>query len=100
MSALGLTLAAKDKNAIRKKVFRFGPRLSNKDAFTICTTAKALGIPLFKLNSFYDIKFQDKTSAIKKWLVAHKDNFRQPNKPQVNINWKSIIWLIHTPNYI
>ena len=57
MSALGLTLAAKDKNAIYKKVFRFGQRLSNKDAFTICITAEALGIPLFKLNSFCDIKF-------------------------------------------
>jgi len=81
MSDLGLTLVTKDKNAIGKKVFGFSPRLSNKDAFTICITVEALGMPLFKLNSFYDIKFQDKTSAIKKWLVARKGNFSQLNKP-------------------
>jgi hypothetical protein len=57
MFALGLTLVTKDKNAIGKKVFRFSVRLSNKDAFTICITVKALGMPLYKLNTFYNIKF-------------------------------------------
>ena len=43
--ALHLALAANNKNAITKNIF------------AIYRTAFALGIPLFKLNSFYNIKF-------------------------------------------
>ena len=57
-------------------------------------------MPLYELNTFYNIKFQDKTSAIKKQLVAYKGNFRRPNKPQVNISQKLIIWLVYKPDYI
>ena len=52
--ALGLILATNNNNIIIK------------NAFTIYRTALALGMSLFKLNSFYNIKFQDKTLAIKK----------------------------------
>ena len=60
---LGFTQATNNKNIIIE------------NALTICRTAPALGISLPKLNSFYDIKFQNKTLAIKKWLVARQGNF-------------------------
>jgi hypothetical protein len=85
--ASGFTLAANDKNVI-------------ENALAICRTAPALGMSPPELNSFCDIKFQDETSAMKKWLVARKGNFGQPNEPQVDITWKSIIHLIHKPDCI
>jgi hypothetical protein len=86
-----LALAASDKYAIANIA---------KNASVIYSTALALGISAPKLNTFYNIKFQDKTSSINKWLVAYKGNFGQPGKPRVNITWKSMIRLIHTPNCI
>ena len=37
---------------------------------------------------------------MKKWLVARQGNFGQPNEPQVDITWKSMIHLIHKPDCI
>jgi len=95
-----IALEANNKYTITKHAFTLGLYLSDKDAFAIYRTALAIGMSLPKLNSFYDFKFQDKTSPIKKWLVAYKGNFRQPNKPEVNITWKLIICFIYTPNCI
>ena len=86
--APGLTLAANDKNAIVR------------NALAIYRTALALGMSPPELNSFCDIKFQDDTSAMKKWLVARKGNFSQPNEPQVDITWKSMIRLVYEPDCI
>jgi hypothetical protein len=60
--ALHLALAANNKNAI-------------ENALAIYRTALALGIFPPELNSFCNLKFQNKTSPIKKWLVAYKGNF-------------------------
>ena len=86
--APGLTLAANDEDAIIE------------NAFAIYRTAMALGMSPPELNSFCDIKFQDETSAMKKWLVARKGNFGQPDEPQVDITWKPMIHLIHKPDCI
>jgi hypothetical protein len=53
-----------------------------------------------KLNSFCNIKFQNKTSAMKKWLITYKGNFSQLNKPQIDITWKLMIYFIYKPNCI
>jgi hypothetical protein len=82
-----LALAANDENAI-------------ENALAIYRTALALGISPPELNSFCDLKFQDETSPMKKWLVARKGNFGQPNEPRVDITWKSMICLIHEPDCI
>jgi hypothetical protein len=71
-----------------------------KNASAIYRTALALGISLPKLNSFYNIKLEDETLSINKWLVAYKGNFRQLNELQVDITWKSIIRLIYKPDCI
>jgi len=74
--------------------------LNDKDAFAIYRTALAMGMSPPELNSFCDFKFQDETSPMKKWLVARKGNFGQPNEPEVEITWKSMIRLIHKPDCI
>lgn len=86
--ASGFTWATNDKNIIIE------------NTLAICRTAPALGMSSPELNSFCDIKFQDETSAMKKWLVARQGNFGQPNEPQVDITWKSMIHLIHKPDCI
>ena len=71
-----------------------------ENASIICSTALALGISAPELNTFCDIKLQDKTSSMNKWLVACKDNFGQPNEPRVDVTWESMIRLIHKPDCI
>jgi hypothetical protein len=71
-----------------------------ENASAIYRTALALGISSPELNSFCDIKLEDETSSMNKWLVARKGNFGQPNEPQVDITWKSMIRLIYKPDCI
>ena len=64
--ALDLPLEANNKNAIVENAFALGAHVTKQDAFAIYRTALALGISAPELNSFCDIKFQDKTLTIKK----------------------------------
>ncbi len=54
---IGFALAAKNKNKIAKNGIVFNAYINKEDAFIIYKTALALGMPLYKLNSFYNIKF-------------------------------------------
>ena len=95
-----LSTRANDQNAIAENAFARSAHVTNQSAFAIYRTALALGISPPELNSFCDLKFQDETSPMKKWLVARKGNFGQPNEPRVDITWKSMIRLIHKPDCI
>ena len=54
---MGFALIAKDKNKIAEDGIAFNTCINKENTFTIYKTALTLGMPLYKLNSFYDIKF-------------------------------------------
>ena len=82
---LGLAFETNDQDGIAEAAFVLSIYTNGLRVFAICRTALALGMSSFKMNSFCNIKFQDNTLAMKKWLVACKGDFGQLNKLQVNI---------------
>ena len=98
--ALGLAFKTNNKDGIAEAAFAFNAHTNGQYTFAVCRTALALGMSPFKINSFCNIKFQDKTSAMKKWLVAYKNNFGQLNEPQVNITWQLMTHFIYKPDCI